>query len=236
MNIKINIKIFALIALFYLTKQIEIYALFMIFAFIHELAHLLCGILLGLKPQSLKIMPMGLCVEFRTKPEDYNKKIKKSNLLSIKKLIIATAGPVLNLIIAIIFTTQNIHIFNISSEHIIYTNLLLAIFNLMPIYPLDGGRILKNFIRIYWGQQKAIKYTNTISNVIAILITAISSIAIMYYKNIAIFLVIIYLWIIVIRENKRYNLKSKIYQIIEKEKELEYVKKYSETLYNNYKA
>ena len=112
MSIKINIKIFALILLFYLTKQIEIYAVFMIFTMIHECAHLLCGMLLGLKPQALKIMPLGVCIEFKTKPEDYNHKVKRANKLVVKKLMIALAGPIANFAIAILCYIQNIHLFH----------------------------------------------------------------------------------------------------------------------------
>ena len=39
MRFRIDLKIFIIIILFYLTKQIQIYALIMIFALIHELAH-----------------------------------------------------------------------------------------------------------------------------------------------------------------------------------------------------
>lgn len=55
---------------------------------------------------------------------------------------------------------------------------------------------------------------NKISNILAIALTAISSILILYLKNISIFLVIVYLWIIVIKENKRFDLKKKVNDII----------------------
>ena len=41
MSIKIDLKIFLFVILFWLTSQIEIYAILMIFALIHELGHLL---------------------------------------------------------------------------------------------------------------------------------------------------------------------------------------------------
>ena len=41
MSIKIDLKIFLFAILFWLTSQIKIYAVLMIFALIHELAHLL---------------------------------------------------------------------------------------------------------------------------------------------------------------------------------------------------
>ena len=47
MRFRIDLKIFIFLVLFYFTKQIEIYALIMIFAIIHELGHLVAGILMG---------------------------------------------------------------------------------------------------------------------------------------------------------------------------------------------
>lgn len=210
MSIKVNIKIFAFALLFYLTKQIEIYAMFMIFAVVHELGHLLCGILLGLKPKSLKIMPLGLCVEFKTQIEEHTSKTKNCNKLAIKKILIALAGPMVNLCIAF-----GLYIIKANVENLIYCNLLIAIFNLLPIYPLDGGRILKNMFVIKKGKKKAINSTYIISNLTVILITAISSIAIYYYKNIAILFIVVYLWIIVLRENRNYKISNKAYRMIE---------------------
>lgn len=209
MNIKINLKIFLFAIIFYFTKQIHIYALLMLFAFCHEMGHLLCGILMGLKPKSLKIMPMGLSIEF----EIYSKNIK--NKLQIKKIWIALAGPITNIIIMLITIIFSKNIETILYGEIIYSNLLIAIFNLLPIYPLDGGRILKEVIHIMKGRKKAIELTNYISNVSMVLLTFASSIAIYYYKNIAILFIIAYLWGMIFIENKRYNLKKRIYKIIE---------------------
>ena len=51
--------------MFLITSQIEIYALIMIFALIHELGHLTCGVLLGFEADTLKIMPLGFSIEFK---------------------------------------------------------------------------------------------------------------------------------------------------------------------------
>ena len=50
MRFRIDLKIFAFIILFVITRQIEIYSLIMGFAIIHELTHMLVGIILGFKP------------------------------------------------------------------------------------------------------------------------------------------------------------------------------------------
>lgn len=58
MKIKIDLKIFLIMFIFLITNQFKIYWIFMFFVLIHELAHLLAGILLGLKPEKLEIMPL----------------------------------------------------------------------------------------------------------------------------------------------------------------------------------
>lgn len=209
MQVKVNLQIFLFILIFVLTHQIEIYAWLMLFAFIHELGHLLAGIVLKLKPKSLNLMPFGISITF----ENYGYK----KLMEIKKIILAIAGPLTNFIIALLISI--LHIDANLKEIIIYSNILIGIFNLIPLYPLDGGRILKGIIKIKTSEEKADKIINKISNIIIIILTAISSIAILYFKNIAILFVLIYLWIIVIKENQRYTLKKRVHFLLEKTKE-----------------
>ena len=213
MRFRIDLKIFLLIILFYFTKQIEVYAMTMCFVIIHELGHLLAGLLLGMKPQKMEIVPYGISISFKITPKDYNQKIKNGNLLEVKKIFVAIAGPLTNFIIILIAIKMKITI--ISTLMIIYSNCLLIAFNLLPIYPLDGGRILKGILYIIFGKVKAEKYINTISFISLICLTFIASIAIYKIQNIAIFLIILALWVIVIREDIFYKKRSKIYNVIE---------------------
>ena len=213
MTLRLDLKIFILFILFYFTKQIEIYATIMIFAIIHELGHLLAGLLFGMKPQRLQINPFGVSIDFNTSTKDYNKKIRKGNYLEIKKMIIAFAGPLTNLLL-IIF------LFFIPLSYdkkliYIYSNIVLIAVNILPIYPLDGGRILKEILHIYLGKYKSLKYINNISFIVTAVLTVIASIAILYIENIAIFLCILYLWILVFRENARLKTAEKLYKQIE---------------------
>lgn len=212
MRFRIDLKIFIFIILFYFTKQIELYAYIMLFAIIHELGHLLAGILLGMKPEKLELMPFGVSVSFKINVKEYNKKVKKANFLEVKKIIVALAGPITNFIIILI--TSNLKLDIVKSLIVIYTNLLIMIFNLLPVYPLDGGRILKGILHINLGKRKAEKYINNISRVTVMIITAISSILILYVQNIAIIIIDAYLWYLVIKENLRLKKREEIYKKI----------------------
>lgn len=209
MVLKIDLKIFIFFILFYLTKQIKLYATIMVLCAIHELGHVLMGIFMGLKIEKIEIMPLGLSVSFKLNIDDYNRKIKKGNILQLKKIAIAAAGPLTNLMIILIILNTNINLKIVSNEILIYANILIALFNLLPIYPLDGGRILKEIIHIFEGSIKSKKHMKKINKIVMIFITMLGSIGIMYLKNIAIFLIIVYLWIIVIRE----NMKNEIYDV-----------------------
>ena len=137
-------------------------------------------------------------------------------LIEIKKIFIALAGPLTNLIICII--TFFLDIGEEIKQIIIYSNILITMFNLIPLYPLDGGRVLKGIIRLKCKEIKADKIVNNISNIVVIFLTIIASIGILYFKNIAILFVLMYLWIIVINENKKYSIKEKMYNAIKTNK------------------
>ncbi|HCC03737.1 MAG TPA: hypothetical protein DEP51_02620 [Clostridiales bacterium] len=215
MIFRIDLKIFLILILFYFTNQIEIYTLIMIFAIIHELSHLLAGLVLKMKIKRITLMPVGLSIEFKIPYEDLNIKILKSNKLELKKILITIAGPLINIII--IFMSLFLNIKLELKYLIIYSNLLIAVFNLLPIYPLDGGRIFKSAICLIKGKRKAENIINKISNIMFFLIMIIFSILIYYLKNISVLIIMFYLLYIVTKENKIYKLKNKMYEMIDRE-------------------
>ena len=175
----------------------------MLFALIHELSHMMSGVFLGLKPKTLQIMPFGLSIIFET--------YESRKMINIKKIIIASSGPIVNIIIAIV-----VFIMNKNLSNIIYANIIIAIFNLLPIYPLDGGRILKLILKNKYKYDKVEEIINKVSNATIIIITCLSSVLVLLWQNIGLVFVIAYLWLILIKENKRSQLHKKIYNTIEK--------------------
>ena len=110
MKLKIDFKIIFFALFFCITKQIRYYIIIMLFASIHECAHLLTGLIMGFKVKKLQIMPVGVTLLFKEDINEYNKKVLKGNVLCLKKIIILFAGPAINIIIAIIMFYLNMEI------------------------------------------------------------------------------------------------------------------------------
>lgn len=203
MRFRIDLKIFIFFALFYFTNQLSIYLWTLLFCFIHEMGHLIMGLTLGLKPEILEMTPFGFFLKF--KQNIVKKEILKTNIL------VAMAGPITNLIVIFVICCFNITF--IGRDLAVYANLIIFAFNLIPIYPLDGGRILKCILDRIYDDTRSENLINKISNFYIIALTMIGSIAIYYLKNISIIIIIGYLWYLVIKENKKILLKRKTIEL-----------------------
>ena len=198
MKAKVDFKIFFILLLYIVTQKVDIFALTFVFIILHEIGHIISGILLGLKINKLELNIAGISLEFK----NYGKERKINNI------IIDLAGPVINLLSAIIGLW-------IQSEIIIYVNAMLFIINMLPIYPLDGGRILKNILLYKNTYKQTIKMIETIAKYTLIILIIFASILILSFKNISIFVLIIYLWGIYIKERHKNKIIKRVYQTIE---------------------
>jgi Zn-dependent protease len=76
-----------------------------------------------------------------------------------KEIWVLLAGPAVNLLIALLlWASFYASFFTVFSGYLLVLNVGLAIFNLLPIYPLDGGQILHHLIAIRKGRRKAQKF------------------------------------------------------------------------------
>ena len=143
-----------------------------------------------MKPEKIEIMPFGLSSSFYI--DFYSKS------LEIREIFVTLAGPITSLALA--FLCSNIDLIYITRQEAVYSNILILLFNLIPIYPLDGGRIIKGILSVKLGLIKSKELINKISNIAIITLTLISSIMVYYYKNVGIFLICIYLWSLALKE------------------------------------
>lgn len=183
-----------------------IYLIFLISMFFHELGHITIASILGYKIKNLHIFPLGAKINIEENVTSRNS--------SIKKIIIYFAGPAVNFIICLCFLIYNCNF----RETVIYSNVILALFNLLPLIPFDGGNILREFLKIIIGNNNGIVLSYNISKVFLVILTLSYSLLILEFKNISLFFIIVYLWIIDIKEYKNVQMCKRAYKVIEKSK------------------
>lgn len=131
-----------------LTGKIFIFIICTISALLHEIGHSVGAGKLGYKLNQIVLMPFGAVV--------------KGNIdgLNLKDEIrIALAGPLINLyiglfLVALWWIFPETYAF---TDVVAETNFSLALVNFLPIYPLDGGRIVYAIIALKSSKEKANK-------------------------------------------------------------------------------
>ena len=172
-----NLFIIVLISFFFSDKiKLFLTSYFVCYLFIifHELSHIIFASIFGKKIRKLKLSIAGVCVVFNN----------NDVLKIIKKIIIYLAGPLGNIILALLF--RNI-------DFVFEINIFLAILNLMPVYPLDGYNILNCILT----SLNKISYLKSIETFFLSFLLVISIIVFFMYYNPS--LIIFFMYVILIK-------------------------------------
>ena len=194
MKVRFDYKILIIICIFIITKQINLYLLLLFFTALHEVGHIVIAKILNQKIYIINILPVGLSVQLGININDYNNKFLKARIINLKKVLIGIAGPLTSLLIIYIIYFFRINTYFFNTEVLVYSNLLICLFNILPIYPMDGELVIRNLLKIICGMQLGNKIARIISHSTLIIITVVSSIVILKVHNIGIFLILVYLW------------------------------------------
>src|SRR5216684_1430251 len=108
---------------------------------LHEFGHAFAAKAFGINTPDITLLPIGGVARLERMPEE-----------PLQELIIAVAGPAVNVVIALgLFIADGSQAFLNPSTvegggliaQLLTINILLVLFNLLPAFPMDGGRVLR---------------------------------------------------------------------------------------------
>lgn len=146
------------------TGKIFVFIIYTVVAVLHELGHSFVAAGAGYRLKKITLMPFGAVVSGKLDGMKLKDEIK-----------IALAGPFINLAVGLLFVAS----WWIYPESYAFTDLAaeanfsMAIVNLLPIFPLDGGRVLSASLSILMGDDKAFFICRIISVVFSLLLAAL---------------------------------------------------------------
>jgi Zn-dependent protease len=163
------------LAIFYLAWFLTTFACIVL----HEYGHALMARLFGVGTRDITVYPIGGLARLERMPEQ-----------PAEELLIALAGPAVNLVIALLLAPIVVlgWRFGLLSGaqpdlsaglapvavwfvlFVMVSNLILLVFNLLPAFPMDGGRVLRALLSLVTSRLAATEIAAGIGTVVAVLI------------------------------------------------------------------
>lgn len=134
---------------------------------IHEMSHSLVARRKGTSVEKITLFLFGGMAQIEKEPET-----------PYSELIMAIAGPAASFVVAAIFGviwffTKNIALVREPVGYLAIVNIVLGVFNILPGYPLDGGRVLRAIIWKTTGNlERATFIASTVGRVIGFVLIA----------------------------------------------------------------
>jgi Zn-dependent protease len=147
--------------------QVLLMSCFFVFVVLHELGHSLTAQRYGVRVPRIMLLPIGGMAEMDQIPRR-----------SSAEFLITVAGPAVNFaIVALLlpflwrealgwsevteFSARNL------LTQLLWANLIMGTFNLLPVYPMDGGRILRSILALWLPYLRATWWAVTFTRVLA---------------------------------------------------------------------
>ncbi|WZL71575.1 M50 family metallopeptidase [Clostridiaceae bacterium 35-E11] len=194
-DIKFNIWVGIVFIIFFIFGYVENVVISFFIVLFHEGAHMMMAKTLGYRIESIELFPFGGVA-----------RIEESIAVNPQhEVMIAIIGPLINFI-AVLISYNLLNILHISNElfvFFIYANLTIGIFNLLPIIPLDGGRVFRAYLAYLIGFKRATKIAVIIAKAISFFLFLWGCYVIQYHKlNFLVLFIAIFLYIAAHKEHK----------------------------------
>lgn len=136
---------------------------------LHEFGHALMAKRFNFKTKYITLLPIGGLAQMEKLPDDPK-----------QELLVAIAGPMVNIVLAIIlglaisdFSMEVENLMTIGAHnfliYLVTINIVLAVFNMIPAFPMDGGRVLRALLSFKFKREQATQIAASLGQFIAIL-------------------------------------------------------------------
>lgn len=137
---------------------------------LHEFGHVFAASGYGIRTPDITLLPIGGVARLEKMPEK-----------PVQELVVAICGPLVNVAIAAAISTflglglaldPDFH-FEQSGrfwEKLMVWNLLMVVFNLVPAFPMDGGRVLRALLGFFVDFERATRWAAGLGQAIAVLV------------------------------------------------------------------
>ena len=132
---KIHVFFYVVMFVCLITGNIRDYLLFVSIVVVHEIGHITGGLIFSWKIKQVILLPFGGLTVFNN----------LVNTSLFEEFVVNLLGPVFQVIFYFFLSR-----FFVLSDWIVYYNFALLIFNLLPIYPLDGSKFLYVFLCLFF--------------------------------------------------------------------------------------
>lgn len=135
---------------------------------LHEFGHALAARRFGIKTRHISLLLIGGVAQLESMPENPK-----------QELIVALAGPIVNVFIVLLlipfvykgnFDAEGLY--SITSGNflinLLTVNIVLAVFNMIPAFPMDGGRVLRALLSFIFSRAKATNIAARLGQLLAI--------------------------------------------------------------------
>lgn len=183
---------------------------------LHEFGHALVAQRLGIKVQHITLMPLGGVASLERVPDK-----------PLHEFVIAIAGPLVNFVIALILlplllatgtmgsllTASGINAmmtgmsqpgFMNLMTYLFFWNIALGLFNLLPAFPMDGGRILRALLALAVSHVQATRIAVFIGRIMALLLALVG----IFQQNIVLLLIAFFIYMVGGAEREAVESKS----------------------------